>query len=534
MLREEQRIDNDEGGGQSPSQVDDHLHSDGIHDGEPVSLVSDVDPEGGSRPGKSANGKSALTSVFAERIMKLTVDSTSSPFPTLPSLLSSPMGSEASIPIDSSTPKSKVSFSFGNRSPIGLGVAQREPCTTNPAALTGSQLLDQFLARTNSHKADGLSPPPGTVPVKQIPQKENEEEDVDSTAQSLEEARRDTERLAKLSSDISPVLSSPKGADFLLPAFLQAPSVRRHTSETLKSPEELSPRLPITSRTTNEISPTPSPGRSISRDLSQPPKAFTLLHRQMSKPETVLSQSKAVYDTISISDSSFTSRISVPPLPERPCTPENRSVSTSMLSSSPVRTVASPHLREISPRKLLRDLSRSMSSPGSKKSFSRSVSVSQDTEFPPLLVIKNNASKAEPDPAAVNVPVKLARATTVSDILRQLELLRSEIDITKNDIKSLDDMIRNMDPVDTPVAASITVAPGVPVKKITTNTTRITIPTQSTDAILAKRLHPLLKLIVVLFCLFTVVLCMQHRSIKILRSHHYGPEIALSLGRLEF
>ncbi|KAK9362420.1 hypothetical protein V1504DRAFT_448434 [Lipomyces starkeyi] len=425
---------------------------------------------------------------------------------SLPSVGSPLPPPNTALPIASSTPKKLFTSRFNTSPRFGLGINSFRP----PVA--GFQFSSsEFFGSLNSSPVSSPSHSPGLIVIPGedagVEEKnfslieENDEERSDESI-SLADAQRDAERIARLISDPAPTLSSPKSAATALPSFLRPRTQQnRSQSESLTSPSQ-SPtptdRSGILSADISSLFPnlrTTAPDseeRLVKNYLDAP---FSPIHRHFTRPgdsddelssnatesankeaaepvQTSITQAirqpddlkgpGGPCDTLSKS-SSYDRSIT----PEHLLGPSTQSITSTRVENSNLRTQSlSPgnrftkssirrsaqqqteQTKSPSPRKLLRELSRCMSSPPNVSSVDL---MSQQTLLRRSHMEDNNSPNStringhQGRPLPGTSPYLDAagkKERTASDVLKLLENLNASLRMTRQEVECLHNKVR--------------------------------------------------------------------------------------------
>ncbi|KAK9373286.1 uncharacterized protein V1513DRAFT_449596 [Lipomyces chichibuensis] len=424
------------------------------------------------------------------------------PFTSLSSLPSvgSPFSPpNTALPIASSTPKRLFTSRFNTSPPFGLGINSFRPPVAgfqfSSSEFFGS--LNSSPVSSPSH-SPGLVATAGEdrgVEEKNFSTVEENDEERSDESISLGGAQRDAERIARLISDPAPTLSSPKSAAAALPSFLRPRTQQnRSKSEALSSPSQsptptdrsgilsadissLFPNLRTTARDPEEL--------SVKNSLDAP---FSPIHRHFTRPgdsddelssNATASAKKEVAEPVKNSttqairqpddlghhfpvtrsdklskSSSYDGSIT----PERLRGPSPQPITSTMAENGKLRTHSlSPSNRftgssirrsaqqqteqskSPSPRKLLRELSRCMSSPPNVSSVGL---MGQQSV--------NNSSKSTSFNGHQNNPLTRTspylnaagrKERTASDVLKLLENLNASLRMTRQEVECLQNKV---------------------------------------------------------------------------------------------
>ncbi|ODQ70357.1 hypothetical protein LIPSTDRAFT_106924 [Lipomyces starkeyi NRRL Y-11557] len=476
------------------SMVDGDLNVDDKHEDEPLRQPSlDIN-----------NAQGTLGSSAGNWLHTELVQGPFTSISSLPSVGSPLLPPNTSLPIASSTPKKLFTSRFNTSPRFGLGINSVRP----PVA--GFQFSSsEFFGSLNSSPVFSPSHSPGLIVIPGegagVEEKnfslieENDEERSDESI-SLAEAQRDAERIARLISDPAPTLSSPKSAATALPSFLRPRTQQnRSKSESLTSPSQ-SPtptdRSGILSADISSLFPnlrTTAPDseeRLLKNYLDAP---FSPIHRHFTRPgdsddelssnatesankeaaepvQTSITQGirqpndlrspDGLCDTMSKSSSydgsvtpehlppslqSITStRVENSKLRTQSLSPGNRFTRSSIRRSAQQQTDQS---KSPSPRKLLRELSRCMSSPPNVSSVDL---VSQQT----VLRGSHMEDNSSPNSTRINGHARPLPGTspyldaagkkerTASDVLKLLENLNASLRMTRQEVECLHSQVR--------------------------------------------------------------------------------------------
>ncbi|KAK9489465.1 hypothetical protein V1508DRAFT_52509 [Lipomyces doorenjongii] len=429
-----------------------------------------------------------------------------SSLPSVGAQLSSP---NTALPIASSTPKKLFTSRFNTSPRFGLGINSFRPPVAgfqfSSSEFFGS--LNSSPVSSPSH-SPGLIAIPGEdagVEEKNVSMvEENDDERSDESIISGE-AQRDAERIARLISDPAPTLSSPKSAATALPSFLRPRTQQnRSKSESLTSPSQ-SPTptdrsgilsADISSLFTNLRPTAPDPEERLVKNSLDAP--FSPIHRHFTRPRdsddelsgnaTESAKKEAAYpvktsttqairppddlrspgarnflvtrsDTLS-KKSSYDRSIT----PEHLRGPSPRSITSTMVENGKQRTQSlSPSNRTLSsirrsaqqqterskspsPRKLLRELSRCMSSPPNMSSVDP---VSQQSVLRGSHMDDKNSSnrlnghQARPLTGMTTyINAAGRKERKASDVLKLLENLNASMRMTRQEVECLHNKVR--------------------------------------------------------------------------------------------
>ncbi|KAK9385744.1 hypothetical protein V1515DRAFT_607115 [Lipomyces mesembrius] len=426
-----------------------------------------------------------------------------SSLPSVDSPLSPP---NAALPIASSTPKKLFTSRFNTSPRFGLGINSFRP----PVA--GFQFSSsEFFGSLNSSPVSSPSHSPGLIAIqgegagaeeKNFSMAEENDEERSDESISLGEAQRDAERIARLTSDPAPTLSSPKSAAAALPSFLRPRTQQnRSKSESLTSPSQ-SPTptdrsgilsADISSLLSDLRTAAPDPEERLVKNSLEAP--FSPIHRHFTRPgdsddelssNATESAKKAAAEPVKNSTtqairqpddlrspgarnfpvtrsdtlskkSSYDGSIT----PEHLRGPNPQSITSTMVENGKLRTQSlSPSNRTLSsirrsaqqqteqtkspsPRKLLRELSRCMSSPPNVSS------VGLVSQLRGSHMGDNNSSNRlnghQARPLTGTSPYLNAagrKERTASDVLKLLENLNASMRMTRQEVECLHNKVR--------------------------------------------------------------------------------------------
>ncbi|KAK9487908.1 hypothetical protein V1527DRAFT_458827 [Lipomyces starkeyi] len=416
------------------------------------------------------------------------------PFTAMSSLPSvgSPLPNTA-LPIASSTPKKLFTSRFNTSPRFGLGINSFRP----PVA--GFQFSSsEFFGSLNSSPVSSPSHSPGLIVIPGedagVEEKnfslveENDEERSDESI-SLAEAQRDAERIARLISDPAPTLSSPKSAATALPSFLRPRTQqKRSQSESLTSPSQSPTPTDRSGISTADISSlfpnlrTTAPDseeRLVKNYLDAP---FSPIHRHFTRPgdsddelssNATESANKEAAEPV---QASITQAIRQPDdlkksssydrsiTPEHIRGPSPQSTTSTRVENSKLRTQSlSPgnrftessirrsaqqqteQTKSPSPRKLLRELSRCMSSPPNVSLMSQQTvlrgSHMEDNNSPNSTRINGHQTRPLPGTSPY-LDAAGKKERTASDVLKLLENLNASLRMTRQEVECLHNKVR--------------------------------------------------------------------------------------------
>ncbi|KAK9238025.1 hypothetical protein V1525DRAFT_402219 [Lipomyces kononenkoae] len=424
----------------------------------------------------------------------------------LPSLSSPLSPPNSGLPIASSTPKKLYSSRFNTSPRFGLGLNSfRQP-------VTGFQFSStEFFGSLNSSplNSPSRSPELGAIPRQDTGLGEKSLSRVDETngehsdeSINVRDAQRDAERMARLISDPLPALASPNSAAAALPSFLQ-PRMHRNRSkgESLTSPSQSPTPTDRSGIPSTDISPVlanfgaSSPDRDLrlakSSNLDAP---FLPIHRHFTRPgdsgddlprydkesatkEAALPVKNITQDMPNylggvskldtlwnkssngrsitpehLSDSK-SQPLTSPMFEDDRLRTQSRSQSNRFIGSRPVQQ-QSEQTRSPSPRKLLRDLSRCMSSP---PILSSADDMSQEGLLRQSAARRRQTEDSDsPSPNRLNGPQARrvrgpssyvgaggGKESTASNVLKLLENLNASMRMTRQEIEYLHNKVRS-------------------------------------------------------------------------------------------
>ncbi|KAK9321438.1 hypothetical protein V1517DRAFT_326356 [Lipomyces orientalis] len=431
---------------------------------------------------------------------------------SLPSF-GSPLSTEnAGLPIASSTPRKLFTARFNTSPRFGLGINSFKP----PAAgfhftsseFFGSLNLSPVTSPSHSPELNAVLGKENGVEEKSFSlgeKKGNEEEYSDGGRASfnLDDAQRDAERVARLTSEPAPALSSPKSAEPSLPSYLQPRTQsNRSKSESLTSPSQSpTPSSAPASRSSffpnlRAISPDTESRLLKSSRLEAP---FSPIHRHFTRPgdsddeiskntadsadeevpavsvEGVNTQEILHHDGLTSGSpemsptNPFNQRSVTPELPG----PIPQPIASTILDSDKLRSQSvSPSIRFTSsirrrgqqrqseqnkppsPRKLLRELSRCISSPPNVSSVDDETQPTRLRGSSPRRwhVEDVNSLNSTESSRRQSRPVKGTdlhlktggrKQSTASDVLKLLENLNASMRMTRQEIEYLHNRVRS-------------------------------------------------------------------------------------------
>ncbi|KAK9465418.1 hypothetical protein V1512DRAFT_265852 [Lipomyces arxii] len=371
---------------------------------------------------------------------------------------------ESEYPIAASTPNKLFTSRF-NSSPLGLGLNTHSTSATqfrftNSGFFTSLQSLDRASEKSSSlYATSGLKSAFQSTSFQKPSSLDDEPEDEDITTSS-EIARRDAERLEKLTSGIQPTLRSPKAS---LPSFLQSRNQSKIKTSPLTSPSQSPTPVDRSGSSSAQgsfslqgvrgLSPTPS-NKSNEQSPSPVRRYFIppLQPMQSDEGENLEAES-GKYHSSQTDDSSETSDLpprntaatnSTSKHDVNQLNTQNTSKTDNSQSSRPTTPQTSPSRAKpvvshrLSPKpngksplsmRVLRDLSRCMSSPSS--------------------LISDRSHQGSPDPmggskspkSRMNVQTTKdfeAKRTSAGKILNNLELLNMEMQQTQQEFDTLE------------------------------------------------------------------------------------------------
>ncbi|KAK9244930.1 hypothetical protein V1506DRAFT_539719 [Lipomyces tetrasporus] len=415
----------------------------------------------------------------------------------------------AGLPIASSTPKKLFTARFNTSPRFGLGINSFKPPGDgfhfSSSDFFGSLNLSPATSPSHSPELNAVPGKENGVEEKSfslVLEKEIDEvySDEGRASSNFEEARRDAERIARLTSDPAPALSSPKSAEPSLPSYLQPRTQpNKSRSESLTSPSQ-SPtpgNAPAGgSSSFPNLSAISPEGRFLKRSSLDAP--FSPIHRHFTRPgdsddeisknttdsaddkvpagsvEGTHRQENLHRDDLTSCEQNYSGLEMSPtkPLNQRSITPElpapiPQSIASTMLFSDKLRPQSvSPGVRfngssirrraqrqneqnkPPSPRKLLRELSRCMSSPPnvssaddeSQQTMLRGSSPRRRHMEDGNSLNSTESNRRQSRPVMGTAPHLKAdgrKQSTASDVLKSLENLNASMRMTRQEVDYL-------------------------------------------------------------------------------------------------